>query len=62
MTKEAFEKMSPEEIVEMLVSNGFAIPNKDGTYRLSEGAETKVREIIEKHPEAYAQMFPDRVN
>lgn len=51
-----------DETIQQMIDLGLASINPDGTFRLSEGARRAIQELIEAHPEKYAEFFPDRLN
>ena len=53
--------LNDTKIQEML-DLGLIFENGDGTYRLSEGSERAIKNMIEANPSLFARIFPDRLN
>lgn len=44
-----------------MIDSGKFIPQKDGTFKLSDEMRELLQSHIDKKPELYAQLFPERL-
>lgn len=57
--------MNDAQIMDLIndwLANGIIIRNSDGTYSLCDEMHLVVQDMINKRPELYSKIFPDRLN